>query len=55
MKKKHTISTGISGRDFEPKEGGTPAKIDSPGRPVHYCLSDLSFLVPACNVGTADR
>lgn len=50
MKKKYTISTGISGRDFGPKEGGTHAKIDSPDRRVHYCSSDLSLLVPICNV-----
>lgn len=52
MKKKYT---GISGRDFAPKEGGTHAKIDSSDRTVHYCSSNLSFLIPACNVDAANR
>lgn len=43
MKKKYTISTGISGKGFGPKEGDTHAKIDSPDRRVHYCSSDLSL------------
>ena len=55
MKKKYMISTGISGRDFAPKEGGTHAKIDSPDRTVHYSSSNLSLLVPACNVDAAKR